>query len=255
MASTINNTINTTERSIMVDEDSAYLLSIIRVEPGSILVFEDATAPVASMAKTILDDRLVVAVRSTLGTQTMLSDPCTSVQYIGRSFSEQIESVMARSNSRGFHRIVCLGRPDLSSTMTLAKSLKDWEKYLAPGGRIIVEMYRYLDCPTEHWKCTEARYRETVQETGFQIEQLNGVERDSSFLTGPIEIYTHALSIKNTARQISPLDNHRSQHLFEVANALQTKLKMSRQARSLESIIDDLLGGRDRRLFATLRLG
>ncbi|KAG9693656.1 hypothetical protein KCU95_g3196, partial [Aureobasidium melanogenum] len=242
----------------MVDAASARLLSISRVEPGDMLVFEDAAGPFAARAKAILGRRVVVAVRSQPGSLTVLSNPLHSVQYLGRDHTAMISSEMARSGveSRGFHRIVCLGRPDLSGRSHLAMTLKEWKNYLAPGGRIVVEMFHDHGSPSEHWKVTEAAYRASTKSTGFELEQINGIERDEVFSTGPGDVYAYTMSLKQTAHLIRPLDRKRARHLIKRSQILQARLKLARQPQAIEDMVENLITARScNRLFATFRLG
>jgi hypothetical protein len=240
----------------MVDAVSARLLSISRVEPGDMLVYEDVTGAFAARAKAVLQHRTVVAVRSQPGSRNVLSNPTRSVQYLGRDHPALIIPTMKRGGALGFLRIVCLGRPDLSARVHLADSLKEWKTYLAPGGKVVVEMHRNPSSPAEHWKVTEAAYRESIKSTGFELEQINGIERDEIFSTGAVEIYTYALSLKQTAQLIRPQDERRAQQLIMRSRILFARLKTAKRTHRVEEMLEELVEANlGHRLFATLRLG
>ncbi|KAG9533480.1 hypothetical protein KCU93_g358, partial [Aureobasidium melanogenum] len=245
----------------MIGEDSAWLMVSARLERTNLLVIEAQESRFALACKEVLEDNIVVSL--TKGATTpqssdtaLLQQLRQSVVHLNKSCDHLLDTIVRQPHDK-FGRIVCLNRPDLTSTLTLAANLRVWAKWLQPGGRIVIQTFGKDLEVDEGWMERERRYRDAIAATEFEFEQINGVQREADFLTGRIELQAYILSIKRTAQMIRSVDSGRADMLVKSAKKLRRKLAQFARRRQTAAL--DMLLRRPnvcgRKLFITLRLG
>ncbi|KAG9521367.1 hypothetical protein KCV07_g3780, partial [Aureobasidium melanogenum] len=212
----------------MIGKDSANLMVNTKLEPTNLLIIEAKASPFASACKQILPDKIIVnltkdATSACASTSAPLCQLRQSVIHLNQGSDDLLDTIVRQPHAK-FGRIICLNRPDLTGTSTLAASLRKWAQWLEPGGRIIIQAFDEGPGVKEGWLQRESRYREVVRTTDFNLEQINGVEREAEFLTGKAEIRAHVLAIKRTAQMIKPVDSERADHLDRTARKLRQVL-------------------------------
>lgn len=205
-------------------------------------------------AKTVLGPWTVIAFKFQPGPQPVLGNGWNAVQYLGRDETAMLGQTMIRTHARNFIRLVSMGRIDHSSRLYVASFLQSWKRYLAPGGRVVVEMFREGGNFIEHWEAVEQAYRQAVSTTDFNLEQINGLELEKGLSSGPTDVHAYIVSIKQTAEMIRPVDPARADDLMSTVALMQERLEIARKNKTVGHMVERLLGG-NRRLFATFRLG
>jgi hypothetical protein len=155
-----------------------------------------------------------------------------------------------------FQLLICTGRPDLTSAFCVTQTLHQLSTFCSPGSRILIEMYRKpsVEGRLEHWSQTEVRYRRAARSAGFQLQEINGVAREGEFPTTIADIHAFTVSLVSVAASIKGSQDSRT--ILRVARMQRAFLKgaCSRDVnRAVDKSLKLLLGGKRRRLFATLR--
>lgn len=219
-----------------------------------VLVLGQNAAAIASVTRAIDQNRHVVAdgLDNLLeyGSIVMATRDPASLHHFS-----SLEHTTESSHHRGFQLLICIGRPNHTSTTFVRDTLRQLSTMSSPGGRILIEMYRQpIDGGRlEHWSQTEARYRGVAQSAGFRLHEINGVTREGDLPTTVADIHAFTVSLVNAAVSIEGSKHQKT--ILRVARTQRSFVKGAYSqniSHAADKSLKLLLDGKRRRLFATL---
>ncbi|KAG9521278.1 hypothetical protein KCV07_g3771, partial [Aureobasidium melanogenum] len=222
------------------------------------IVFEGPIHNFAQTLKSLVGSCKVTAVTHTQHQPSLpvAVDPITTVVPLYRDPTQMIPSLVRRLYSKpGAGLILGIGDSNLTGLPALKRTLSIWNTYLAVGGRIFIEMHRVNPV---HYNDLIKQYRTVAHQAGFEITHINGLEMSKTFGTTIFDIRVLIISTRQMAREVANVNKGQSELLLQTADAwedrLNTLLKSTMDAEEVAAhLVDRLLLGQNRRIFATLR--